>query len=410
MLLGVRLFVLCVFVALGLSFIALPVALMLEFPAPDALTLGTFYSHLFVFFPTFGVATLCAFYTPACVFTDMYWKYVRHGRLRFGIGFAVLAAVSVSLAAWLGSGDERSMFEIAPAVLARDAGDPAGCGTTGRQACRRLGVLTAANNVREVSQRRIGLADLGRSCRGDPLLEPVIGTAQRKRFCFASTPLREGAPLLTDAECCSAQKGFVEAIGEMYADTGHRSLTGRVHHSVLAGKIFFMLVLLLISVLLAVRRKSLDSHYAALLPGIERGVLIGAVAMVIYPVMSHAFLQSAALLYGATSEVGYRATAPYFTFAFGAWAILLLLFFYRRRDKEIEALGRLGGMLAGAVAVFKYDLIIDVFVRGFGSGATAVTLIGLVVVAVFAIVALFVQSFDETFVRRIGRGSGAKLP
>lgn len=409
MFLGVKLFVLGVFAALGLSFIALPITLMLEFPAADALTLATFYSHLFVFFPTFGVATLCAFYTPACVFTDMYWKHVRHGRLRFALGFGVVTAVAVSLAAWLGSSEERSMFEIAPDVLSKDVGEPSGCGATGRQVCRRLGVLAAANNVREVSQSRMGLAALARSCRVDPLLEPALGTAQRKRFCFASTPLREGAPLLTDAECCSAQKDFVDAIGVMYADKNQRSVTGRVHHALLAAKVFFMLVLLVISVLLAVRRTSLDSHYAGYLAGIERGVLIGAVAMVIYPVMSHAFLQSAALLYGATSEVGYRATAPYFTFAFGAWAILLLLFFYRRRDKEIEALVRFGGVLAGAVAVFKYDLIIDVFVRGFGSGATAVTLIGLAVVAVCAIVALFVQSFGEIFARRSGRGSRAKL-
>ncbi len=409
MLLGVKLFVLCVFLALGLSFVALPIGLTLEFPPADALTLATFYSHLFVFFPTFGVATLCAFYTPACVFTDMYWRYVRHGRLRFGVGLVVVAALSVSLAAWLGSGDERSMFEIAPAALTRDAGDPAGCGATARPACRRLGVLAAANNVREVSQRRIGIADLARSCRVDPLLEPSPA-AQRKRFCFASTPLRDGAPLHTDAECCSAQAAFVDAIGEMYREPDQRSLTGRLHHGLLAGKIFFMLVLLVISVLLAAWRKSLDNHYAAYLPGIERGVLIGAAAMVIYPVMSHAFLQSAALLYGTTSEVGYRATAPYFTFTFGAWAMMLLLFFYKRRDKEIETLGRFGGVLAGAVAVFKYDLIIDLFVRGFGSGATAVTLLGLAVAAVFAIVALFVQTFGETFARRIGRGPRGRLP
>ena len=100
-------------------------------------------------------------------------------------------------------------------------------------------------------------------------------------------------------------------------------------------------------------------------------------------------------LYGSAAESGYRAAAPYFTFAFGAWAMLLLFFFYRRRDKDMEALGRLAGIAAGAIAVFKYDLIIDVFVRVFGSGATAVTLSGLTVAAVFAIIALFVQTSED---------------
>jgi len=359
-----------------------------------------------VFFPTFGVATLCAFYLPACVFTDMYWRErVRHGRLRFCIGFAVVVAAALALTLWLGSGRERSMFELSPEALSADVGDPKGCGETGRPACTRVGVLAAADNVRAVSQSRIGLADLARACRSDPLVEIAPADAQRKRFCFASTPLREGAPLLTDKECCAAQRAFVEAVGAMYEAPQQRSATGLLHHQMLFGKLFFMLVLLVISALLAFRRTALDAYYAGHFPGIERGVLIGAAAMVIFPIMSHAFLQSAQLLYGAADE-GYRSAAPYFTFAFGAWAVLLLLFFYRRRDKEIEALGRIGGMLAGAVAVLKYGIIIDVFVRVFGSGATGLTLAALVVGAVFAIVVLLVWAVDDVSRKRMGVARG----
>src|SRR5262249_58244582 len=112
-----------------------------------------------------------------------------------------------------------------------------------------------------------------------------------------------------------------------------------------------------------------EKDYAAQIYGIERGVLIGAAAMIIYPVMSHAFLQSAALLYGSETAGGYRAIAPLVSLAFGAWGLLLLFFFYRRRDKELQALARVGGIAGGAVAVAKYDHIIDFFLRGFGSGA-----------------------------------------
>jgi hypothetical protein len=399
MLRGVKLFVLVVFLALGLSFIAPTVVMAWEFPIDDWLMLATFYSHLFIFFPTFGVVTLCAFYMPACVFTDMYWRYIRYGQVRFVIGTIVLVGLSAWIASWLSAGRERSIFEIAPATLAADTGAPANCGP-GRIACERLAILPAAHNVRAVSQQRVGLTDLARSCRADPLVEAAPEAAQRKRFCFASTPFQTGAGLATDAQCCAAQRAFIEAVVEMHRSEVQRSLTGRVHHVVLAGKIFFMLVLLIISVLLAVWRRAMESHYERFLPGIERGVLIGAVGMVVYPIMSHAFLQSAALLYGDSAEAGYRAAAPYFTFIFGAWALLLVFFFYRRRDKDVEQIGRLGGVLAGAVAIFKYDLIIDVFVRVFGSGATPVTLAALLVVAVFAIVALFVQTAEELTARR----------
>jgi uncharacterized membrane protein (DUF485 family) len=391
--LGIRLFVLGVFLLVGLSFLAPSAVLAWEFAGAGALTLAAFYSHLFIFFPTFGIVTLFAFYVPACVFTDMYMRHVKLGPARFAAGYAVVLVASWWIAGMLGSGRERSMFEVSPAVLLADKGEPAGCGPS--STCARLPVLAAAENVRAVSQARFGLTDLARTCRFDPLLEPAPETVQRKRFCFPSTPLREGAPLATDAECCAAQRAFVQSIRQMHAPPEQRSLTGRMHHWMLPGKIFFMLVLLVISVLLAVRWKALDTHYRGYMPGIERGVLVGAAAMVIYPVMSHAFLQSAGLLYGAASEAGYRTTAPLFTFAFGAWALLLLLFFYRRRDKEMQAIGRMAGVIGAGLAVLKYDLIIDVFVRVFGSGASYATLAALGAAAVAAVAVVFARTTEE---------------
>jgi hypothetical protein len=226
-------------------------------------------------------------------------------------------------------------------------------------------------------------------------MEPLPVSAQRKRFCFASTPLTAGAPLSADLDCCIAQRALVSAINDMYKPNRQRSLTGLVHHGVLAGKIFFMLVLLIISVLLAVGHRALERHYETFLPGIERGVLVGAAAMVIYPIMSHAFLQSAALLYGTADQLGYRATAPYFTAMFGAWALLLLFFFFKRRDQDMQMLGRLGGAVAGGFAVLKYELIIDIFVRVFGSGAPVSMLAALVVASVLGIIVLFVRTSEE---------------
>ena len=323
--LGVKVFVFCVFLLIGVSFVAPTAALIAEFGGAGWLTLATFYSHLFVFFPTLGVVTLFAFYVPACVFTHMYWRQVRLGKTRFVTGGIAVLAVATLFAQWLSSGHERSIFEIAPKVLTADEGEPTNCGRSDQKACRRIGILEAASDVRTVSQQRIGLTDLARSCHADPLIEATPVSAQRKRFCFASTRLGPDAPLSGDAECCRAQGAFSKAIGDMYEPIEQRSWTGRIHHGVLVGKIFFMLILLLISLLLAFRIRDLERDYAAYLPGIERGVLIGAAAMVTYPIMSHAFLQSAALLYGAATESGYRATAPYFTAAFGTWALLLLL-------------------------------------------------------------------------------------
>lgn len=384
--LGVRIFIGFVFTTIGLSFLATTAVLLYEFEQAGWLALATFYSHLFVFFPTFGVVALLAFFTPACVFLDMYWRHVPYGRARFIFGFLAVAALSWLISEQMRASPERSVWEIEPRTLLADQGEPSGCAAR-EGGCTRMPILQAIDNVRAVSQRRIGLADLGRNCSPDPLIKLPASSDEQRRFCFASTPLASTAPLATDAECCRSQKAFIAAVNRLYEPEAQRSLVGAVHGWLLPLKVFFMLTLLTISIMLAVRRHAMERHYSSYLPAIERGVLIGGAAMVMYPIMSHAFIQSASLLFGVTSEaaLGYRAIAPYVSFGFGAWGLLLLFFFYRRRDKEMQALARMGGVVGSAVAIVKYDQIVDLSVRFFGSGASLVNLAVLGGLAVLAL-------------------------
>lgn len=416
---GVRTFIGCVFVAVGLSFLTTTAVLIWEFWNADWLTIASFYSHLFFFFPTFGIVTLLAFYTPACVFTDMYLRYIPLGMHRFSIGLIAVIGLSIVGANMMTGADERSVFEIEPNLLRADRGDPAGCSAGG--ACTRLPILEAVQNVRRVSQGRIGLSDLARNCRPDTLKDAVTTLVPAKRYCFASTPLPHEISQVTegqrvsDLECCAAQRRFTEAVNTLHAQPGARSITARVHTALLPFKIFFALVLFIISIMLAVRRIRMEKYYSQYMRGIERGVLIGAVAMVVYPIMSHAFLQSAALLYfGGGPSGGYRAMAPVFSFLLGAWGLLLLFFFYGRQNERMQNLARMGGMIGSAVAVVKYEQIIDVFVRGFGSGADVLN-ITLLCIAAFAAVLLILtwttkehdraipQDVVETVVAKGGR-------
>lgn len=400
---GVRIFIVCVFGLLGLSFLATTAVLIWEFRETDWPALANFYSHLFVFFPTFGIVTLFAFFTPACVFTDMYFRHVPYGPQRFVFGLFIAIILAIFGANMLTGGEERSIFEIKPAILKADSGSPADC--MARGSCERLPVLQAVDNVRRVSQTRIGLSDLARNCRPDALKDPLPGALPAKRYCFASTPLPANIADVkpdgrsTDEECCRAQARFTAAVRQMHDQPGGRSLTAEVHTALLPFKLFFALVLFIISIMLAVRRKSMERHYKRYLSGIERGVLIGAVAMVVYPIMSHAFLQSAALLYyGGGPSGGYRSTAPIFSFALGAWGLLLLFFFYGRQNERVQNLARIGGMIGSAVAVVKYDQIIDVCVRVFGTGAGLlnIVLLGIAAVAALTLIATWTtKEFDD---------------
>ena len=394
---GVRAFIFIIFAVLGLSFLATTAVLAWEFWRHDWLTIASFYSHLFIFFPTFGIVTLFAFYMPACVFLDIYLHHVPWGQHRFIAGFLVSVALSIVIANSLMASEERSIFEVSPQSLMNDQGEPGDCRASGR--CERLPVMTAVDNVHRVSRSRIGLSDLARNCRPDALKDHAPGP---KRYCFVSTPLPADPSQLneqqrtSDAECCAAQERFTRAVKLMHDAPGGRSMTSLVHATLLPMKIFFALILLIISIMLVVRRKSMVRFYPHYMNGIERGVLIGAVAMVVYPVMSHAFLQSAALLYfGAGPQGGFRATAPLISLAFGLWGLLLLFFFYSRRDKEMQSMARMGGIVGSAVAVLKYDQIIDICVRIFGSGAGWVSLLMLSGVAVAALFALGITTTRE---------------
>jgi hypothetical protein len=408
--LGVRVFIATVFTAIGLSFLATTAVLVWEFWDTDWLGIASFYSHLFLFFPTFGIVTLLAFYTPACVFTDMYMRHIPWGIPRFGFGLVVLVGLSVFASQAMTGAGERSIFEVRPGLLVADRGEPPNCAGTG--ACDRLPVLRAVENVRRVSQTRIGLADLARNCRPDTLKDQITSTTPAKRYCFVSTPLPEDissvaeAQRTTDQQCCRAQGRFTAAVRELHDSSGGRSLTALAHSALLPFKIFFALVLFVISIMLAVRRQAMEVHYAGYTRAIERGVLVGAVAMVIFPVMSHAFLQSAALLYyGGGPTGGYRATAPAFSFALGAWGLLLLFFFYGRQNERVQNLARIGGMIGSAVAVVKYDQIIDVCVRLFGTGAGLLN-VALLCAAAFAAMALIMtwKSYERR-ARRAARAS-----
>ena len=58
----------------------------------------------------------------------------------------------------------------------------------------------------------------------------------------------------------------------VHADGPGRSTTAVVHAALLPFKIFFALILFVISIMLAIWRKTLESHYSHYMDGIERGV------------------------------------------------------------------------------------------------------------------------------------------
>jgi hypothetical protein len=389
-----RIFVFLVYAVLAASFIGTTAVLAYEFRGATWLDFATMDSHLFIFFPTLGVVALVAFYLPSCALADLYWRHVSFGIVRFFLGALVLAGLSYLISAQLLQSPKRSMWEIAPATLQADSGEPGGCVAGG--VCDRLPALTALGNLREVSQTYLGLGKFVRDCSHDALLEQAPAQSN-KRYCFASTPLSQSPILQTDAECCKAQARMSGMVSEQYAHPERRSLTSRVHAALLPLKIFFLLVLFVISILLVFRHKVMQEHYRNAMPRIEYSVIIGTAAALFFPLMSQAFAQASEIMYGQAGRGTFTLIMPIVSLVFGVWALLMVLFFYRRRDKQLEAFGKMGSAVAGAVAVLKYSIVTAIFVRILGSGSTSYTLAALVVLCLVAILAVM---RPPAFVRR----------
>jgi hypothetical protein len=366
--LGARIFVAVTFVILGASFLASTGLLIFEF-RDNWLTMVVVHSHLFLFYPVFGILALVAFFVPSTVLTHLYWNHVPYGKVRFVIGFIVIAAGSYGLA-WSLDREPRAIFEVSPKALAADQGDAAN---------GRLPILKALKDLRGIAQGRFGLASFGRSCVPDDLLEKPEEML-KVRYCFPAGKMLDGEA------CCRVQEAFAKTVTRLESDPGTRSKSGTYDEMVfLPFKTFFILVVVAIAVLLAIWRDRIDQLYNDVVPKLERGVIIGGFAMLFWLAMDYGYVQTTNVLYGR------HVAGPQLrmSLVLVPWALLLLFYFLRRLGKEGELVGQISGVVFAGVAVLRYAQLNDWVVRLFGIGADEWVLTGLIVCVIAGLLALF---------------------
>jgi hypothetical protein len=359
---GARVFVALAFCVLGASFVASTATLIGEFRDAEWRSMLMVHSHLFFFFPIFGLLALAAFYRPAVVFTHLYWTHLPHGKLRYCLGLLAVAGLTIAVTQWLDA-KPRGLYEVGANVLLADRGEPSGCAGQ-RATCRRAPLLDTLVSVTEAAQRRVGLSKFARNCQPDALLE-IPDEVQKERYCFPA----KGK--LTGPQCCEAQTRFADTVSRMQADLTQRSLTGALDGILfLPLKIFFVLIVVAIAICLAIWRDLMDAHYLDVVPAVERGVIIGAFAMLFWPLMDYGYQQTSNALYGRWGA------GPQFrlSLVIVPWALLLLFYFLRRLRKNLEIVGQLAGVAASAIAILRYEEINDWSVRLFGAGADTATI------------------------------------
>ncbi|MBV1696156.1 MAG: hypothetical protein KGP27_16980, partial [Hyphomicrobiales bacterium] len=212
-------------------------------------------------------------------------------------------------------------------------------------------------DVRRVAQERIGITAFARTCVPDPLLELPVGHDQ-KRWCAPS------GVMMTAAECCVAQTRFRTYVAEQARGAQTRSQLADLDQIFQAIKIFFVIVLLFVGAMLAFWRERIEALYAPLAPRIERHVLIGGFAMVLWPIMDYAAFDTMSVMYGKWSG----SVPMRLSLVIAPWALLLLFYFLRRLRQNLELTGQMAGVVVSALAIFLRQEIKDIGVRLFGIG------------------------------------------
>lgn len=355
---GSYVFVAVVFLVLAAGFVASTGMLIYEFRDTDWLTLLVADSHLYLFFPTFGLLALMAFYLPAVVFTHLYWNHIRLGRLRLALGFLVTLGLTGLVNVYMLGPDAlpRAIWEISPRALQADKGAPENCHGTAT-GCARGPAMSVVQDVRRVAQERIGITAFARTCVPDPLLELPFGHDQ-KRWCAPA------GVMMTAAECCVAQTQFRNYVAEQARGAQTRSQLADLDQIFQAMKIFFVIVLLFVGAMLAFWRERIEALYAPLAPRIERHVLIGGFAMVLWPIMDYAAFDTMSVMYGKWSG----SVPMRLSLVIAPWALLLLFYFLRRLRQNLELTGQMAGVVVSALAIFLRQEIKDIGVRLFGIG------------------------------------------
>jgi len=366
-----RIFVAVVYVLLGASFIASTGVLINEFYPSDWLTMVAAHSHLFLFFPVFGVLALVGFYVPSVVLTHFYWTHVPYGKFRFVSGLIAIAAFSFGVCSWLDA-KPRAIWEVSLGALIADKAEPVAC-DTGGSVCQRAPILDALSNLRLEAQKRIGLTKFARICDPNPYLE-VPEDMTKPRWCFPAQAMLMGIA------CCKVQDRFSDAVARLQADPSTRSLSAKLDVFFMPLKVFFVLVLIAVGCLLAAWRRTFDLYYADLVPSIERGVIIGALAMLLWLLMDYAYQQTADALFGRRMAVPLRLSL-----VIAPWALLLLFFFLRHLGEYSAVVGQISGVVVAAVYVWYYEHLNDLAVRFLGIGADSWAIACLLIIALLGV-------------------------
>lgn len=256
-----------------------------------ALRLAALDSQNFIFFPVAGLLALVAFWQPAVLVVDAMWRgQVKYGRLVLGGSLLACCVLSVLIAASFANSNARSIYEISPKALSKDAGRKAT-----DDVLPRAPIKDVLSRMKILSGVDKGLGEYQAQCDAEWLRYSTA--ASQEMLCF---PAGERLPV---RDCCTVKAEFRAHVNTLA--TKSPSATAAVHDLVMPVKVFFLLLLLGLGILLVQYRKGLERLHGTTPSGLSFGLALGGSVMLIWPLLNAAYLQTIALLTGSGSASAY---------------------------------------------------------------------------------------------------------
>jgi hypothetical protein len=374
---GAKAFVAVIFTILGAAFVLSTALLYSEFRNHDWSTLALTHSHLFVFFPTFGLLALAAFHLPSAVFVHLYWYTVPFGKWRFLHGFVWAAVIAWGVSHFLLGewASPRQLWEVSPKTMDLDRGAAVPCPGG---VCSRVPIGDALQSLRKGASTEVALAKLGRNCKADDLVEPPEDFA-KDRWCVPA------GKKLTAPDCCRVQRATSDYVSVKYGEGTPRSNLARWDAILQPLKVFFIVVVMVIGILLLIWRVRIQRVYPDLARRIDWHVMIGASALLLWPIMDYAYQDAANALYGRwTGGMQLRLSL-----VVGPWLAIILYYFLQRFSQRVEVLGQLLGVAGGLLAFLARDELRDAATKMTGVGMPFVMVLVLAALLLVGILALY---------------------
>lgn len=377
-----RVIVAVIFFALQTSLAAFPIVAFSEYGSDTFWILLRQYAHLFFYFPVFGFVILAGFYAATCVIVEFYLKHIKFGSARLFFAVATLALTSTWLAGVVFT-PKVSVWEISPQQLAGDLGNPKGCAPPN---CKRVPFAEAITELQRLAGHIKSMTPFLRDCRPSSLLEPDV-SEQSRRYCFASRS-KLNAP-----DCCMAQAIFSHDLQEIIIDPAGRSATktysawfGPISTFVIFGSSF-------VGVMLIALKANLDRAYSAEIERMGRDVLIGSLSLLLFLIMAMSGQRSEALLQGNAGGVISDLMSP-LLLSFVLLAFLLIVTFYKRREREsVKAVAQMGAIVGATYFFVNTDSIVDFCNRYAGVGGDGLSFAAITAVAAFFLAYIFFDYF-----------------